>query len=129
MTGLDTGFFFRLVAGIDDVVSLFERIIRNEEDAAVSTVTLYELMRHGLRGSFPRATAEQLVADAAEAFRVAGTDDMAVLWRAASLSNGTGLSMADSLIAASLEHAGCSSIYTTDGDFDRYDGPMGVMKI
>jgi predicted nucleic acid-binding protein len=38
-----------------------------------------------------------------------------------------GLPMADALIAASLEHAGCDRMHTSDSDFEAYEGPMEIM--
>ena len=35
--------------------------------------------------------------------------------------------MADALILASLLDAGAESVYTTDHDFERYDGPANVI--
>ena len=37
-----------------------------------------------------------------------------------------GLAMADAMIAASLEEAGCGRIHATDPDFEDYEGPMEV---
>ena len=37
-----------------------------------------------------------------------------------------GLPMADALIAASLEHVGCDTLYTRDSDFAAYEGPMEI---
>ena len=35
--------------------------------------------------------------------------------------------MVDALIAASLEHVGCTWVHTSDSDFEEYEGPMEVV--
>lgn len=85
---------------------------------------MYELTKHGLRGSIPQESVARILDDIDDAFAIATVDDRAVLTRAARLSHGAGLSMADSLIASSLEAAGCTLLYTTGRDFERYKGPM-----
>ncbi len=127
MIGLDTGFFFLLHQPAGEAARLLEQITREDEAAAVSTITLYELLRHGMRGAIPQAVVDLIVDNTAHAFYVAGVDAIDVLRRAAAIRHGMGLHMADALIAASLEHVGCTDIYTTNrADFERYTGPMRV---
>ena len=125
--GLDTGFFFRLEEADGQAAAIFERIRQGEDEGALATITLFELLRHGLRGSLPQDVVDQIVEYADEAFTLTGTDERAVIVRAARLAHGTGLAMADALIAASLEAVGCDYIYTTDHDFERYAGSMQIV--
>jgi hypothetical protein len=37
------------------------------------------------------------------------------------------LPMVDALNAASLEHAGCARVHTSNSDFEDYEGPMEVV--
>jgi len=37
--------------------------------------------------------------------------------------------MADSIILTSLLDAGATTVYTTDSDFERYDGPVHVVQL
>lgn len=53
-------------------------------------------------------------------------DPTDVLNRGERVAHGMGLPMADALIAASLEHAGADTLYTSDSDFEVYEGDMTV---
>ena len=92
-------------------------------------ITIYELLKHGLKGSLPQRIVDVVVANSAAAFVVAGIDTVGVLDRAARISHDMGMAMAHALIAASLEAVGCDQLYTTDSDFEAYDGPMQVMYL
>jgi predicted nucleic acid-binding protein len=96
-------------------------------DGAVSSITVYELLRHGYQGRLDRTFAEEAAQSVGIAFDRAGTDEHAVLRRAARITHGMGLPMADALIAASLEHVGCDTLYTGDSDFEAYDGEMEIV--
>jgi predicted nucleic acid-binding protein len=125
--GLDTGFFFLLSDADSAATHLLERITETDEDAAVSSIAIYEVVRHGMRGALPSNVVDLLIDNVADAFTLAGVDDLAVLRRAAGIRHGMGIHMADALIAASLERVGCTVFYTTNGaDFERYNGPMTV---
>jgi predicted nucleic acid-binding protein len=127
MDGLDTGFFFDLWSSTDRSESLWRAITEHDEPAAVSSVTLFELTRHGLVGRLPASFAETVVERAGVAYEQAPTDPTAVLNRGARITYGMGLPMADALIAASLEHVGCDTLYTSDLDFKAYEGAMEVV--
>ena len=127
MDGLDTGFFFELRAGATAAQDLWRTVAERDDPAAVSSITLYELTRHGLVGRIDRAFAEAVVERADVAFEQAAVDPTAVLDRAARITHGMGLPMADALIAASLERVGCTRVHTSDSDFDDYEGPMDVV--
>jgi predicted nucleic acid-binding protein len=94
MDGLDTGFFFALRDGEDEPKTLWMRIIEGDQPAAVSSVTIFELLRHGYVGRLDRPSAEKIVGSAGMAFEHAGVDPTHVLQRAARITHGMGLSMA-----------------------------------
>lgn len=127
MQGLDTGFFFDLRAGSSETQTLWRTVTKRDDPAAVSSITLFELTRHGLVGRLDSEFTGAVVDGAGVAFTQAGVDSVDVLSRAARIAHGTGLPMADALIAASLEHAGCDHVHTSDSDFEAYEGPMEVM--
>jgi predicted nucleic acid-binding protein len=127
MEGLDTGFFFDLRAGTSTARDLWRTVTERDDPAAVSSLTLYELSRHGLMGRLDRDFTEAVVERAGVAFEHAGVDPTGVVSRAARIAHGMGLPMADALIAASLEHVGCSRVHTSDSDFEDYEGPMEVV--
>lgn len=127
MEGFDTGFFFDLRAGGTDVQDLWRSVTKRDVPAAVSSVTLFELTRHGLVGRLDPDFADAVVERAGVAFEQAGVDPTGVLSRAARIAHGMGLPMADALIAASLERVGCDRLHTSDSDFEDYEGPMDVV--
>ena len=127
MEGFDTGFFFDLRTGETDVQDLWRSVMERDVPAAVSSVTLFELTRHGLLRRLDPEFTTAVVERAGVAFEQADIDPPDVLVRAARITHGMGLPMADALIAASLEHGGCNRVHTSDSDFEDYEGPMGVM--
>jgi predicted nucleic acid-binding protein len=127
MDGFDTSFFFSFKAGQDRAVNRYRAIMNGGRDGAASTVTVYELLRHGYQGRLDRTFAEDVAQSIGVAFRRAGTDEYAVTRRAARITHGMGLPMADALIAASLEHVGCDTLHTSDSDFEAYEGDMEVV--
>ncbi len=128
--GLDTGFFYQCALGTPEALRRYDALLQESPaEAAVSSITLFELIRHGYRGAITQRIAEQIVEEIQRAFVVAGVDAPAVLRRAAGLSHGCGLAMAEALIAASLEVVGCTQLVTTDSDFERYEGPMHVERL
>jgi predicted nucleic acid-binding protein len=127
MEGLDTGFFFDLRAGTSETQTLWRTVTERDDPAAVSSITLYELTRHGLVGRLDSEFTEAILEGAGVAFTQAGVDSIDVLSRAARITHGMGLPMADALIAASLEEAGCDRVHTSDSDFEAYEGPMDVV--
>jgi predicted nucleic acid-binding protein len=126
MDGFDTSFFFAFKAGQDRAVNRYQQIVDGGRDGAASTVTVYELLRHGYQGRLDRTFAEDAAQSIGVALRRAGTDEYSVSRRAARITHGMGLPMADALIAASLEHVGCDTLYTGDSDFEAYEGPMEI---
>lgn len=127
MESFDTSFFFAFKAGHERAVTLYRDVTEQGREAAVSTVTVFELLRHGYTGRLDRDFAEEAAGDVGVAFRRAGTDQQQVLRRAARIAHGMGLPMADAMIAASLEHVGCDRLHTGDHDFEEYDGPIQIV--
>ena len=127
MEGFDTGFFFDLRTGETDVQDLWRSVMERDVPAAVSSVTLFELTRHGLLGRLDPEFTTAVVERAGVAFEQASVNPLDVLVRAVRITHGMGLPMADALIAAFLEHGDCDRVHTSDSDFEDYEGPMGVM--
>lgn len=127
MVGLDTGFFFAYKSGNKRAVRLYRDLLEHGRDAAVSTITVFELLRHGFVGRLDRDFVEAITESIGVAFQRAGVDTEQVLHRAARIAHGMRLAMADALIAASLEAVGCETLYTSDSDFEAYDGPMEIV--
>jgi len=127
MDGLDTGFFFDLWASTEQSQSLWRAITEHDEPAAVSSVTLFEITRHGLVGRLAPSFTETVVGQANVAYEQAPIDPTEVLNRGARITHGMGLPMADALIAASLEHVGADTLYTSDSDFEAYEGAMDIV--
>ena len=129
MDGLDTGFFFELAAGDDEAKDVWREIAEEDRQAAVSSISLFELMRQGLRGQLYPEFVSKIVESSGVAFFQAGVDEQQVLNRASRIAHGMGLAMADALIAASLEEIDCDTLHTGDTDFRSYDGPIEVVFI
>lgn len=129
MDGFDTSFFFAFKGGHAERVGLFREVMEQRREAAVSTVTIFELLRHGHVGRLEPDFAEGILAETGAAFMRAGIDTDNVLRRAAGIAHGMGLAMADALVAASLEIAGCKRIHTADSDFSAYEGSMDVVWV
>jgi predicted nucleic acid-binding protein len=127
MIGLDTGYFFRLAERTDQAVQILETALEEERDVVVCTIGIYELLRHRMRGSLD-AEIVDLVLDNRAAFRWAGIDRREVLRRAAGITHGMGIHMADALIAAACEQSGVDTFYTRNvQDFKQYEGEMTVV--
>lgn len=127
---LDTGFFFALLTGSDDrAENAWGQIGRDEADGVVSAVTGFELYRHRLRGSLPRNPVERLLHDLPNVCTVVPVDDFGQAERVARISHGNGLSMADAFILeAALRHEAVR-LYTSDSDFQRYEGDITIILI
>ena len=127
MEGFDTGFFFDLRTGETNVQDLWRSVMERDVPAAVSSVTLFELTRHGLLRRLDPEFTTAVVERAGVAFEQASVNPLDVLVRAVRITHGMGLPMADALIASSLEHGGCDRVHTSDSDFEDYEGPMDVV--
>ncbi len=130
--GLDTGFFQRLYTGHDQAVAAWDDVRAGRATGVVSCVSLFELERLGLRGAFPHEVADRLVQSIPAACHVVWLDAATGadrLHRAARRAHGIGLAMADAIILTSLLDAEASIVYSTDGDFQRYDGPAEIVLL
>lgn len=132
MVGFDTGFFLRLIRGDPRAVDIWTPVAVGAETAVVSCVSFFELERLALRGALGQASVDVLLAELpvlCEVSWLGPVDGADRLRRAVRLAHGTGLAMADALILSALLDAGAESVYTTDADFERYDGPVRVVVL
>ena len=130
--GFDTGFFRRLHDGDPRAVSAWADLRDGDATSVVSCISLFELERLGLRGSIPKEVSERLLEAIPVTCRIAWLTDPAgreLLSRAVRRAHGVGLAMADAIILTSLLDAGATVLFTTDSDFDRYDGPVPVVSL
>jgi len=114
MTGLDTGFFVELLKGNDQAVEKWKNIIDGEIDAAVSSLTIYELKRLSLKGGLSLAAVQLTIEAILAACQVVWINNCEVLYDAARLSHGNDVPAVDAIILASLLQAGAHTIYSTD---------------
>jgi predicted nucleic acid-binding protein len=59
MDGFDTSFFFAFKDGHENAVGRYRDVTKYGREAAVSTVTVFELLRHGYVGRLDRDFAEE----------------------------------------------------------------------
>jgi len=88
--GFDTSFFFAFKDGNEQAVGLYRDVMEHERGAAISTVTVFEVLRHGYVGCLDRTFAEDIARSVGAAFRRAGMDEHDVLRRAARIAHGMG---------------------------------------
>ncbi len=119
-TGFDTGVFV-LMAGNDlEAMRLWDEAVSGDREVLVSAVSLFEIYRLGLRGALSRDFAESVLVNLPRVCEVLWIESLDRVRSSAKLSQGTGLSMADSLILSALVDEDCREIYTTDSDLKRY---------
>ena len=112
LVGLDTGFLYAL----RDSNSLATKLWENNHIVPVtSVIVVYELQRKSLKGELSLSLVDAFV----EAVHVVEIN-IKIAKRAAELTHGTGLPMADALILTSLLEVGCKKIYTKDSHFLLY---------
>lgn len=117
MIGLDTGFFVELMNGNEEAVSLWKSCLNYEVELVVSSLTLFEIERLGLKGKLKEWEA---IRDAIESVTVVVWLDQDMLSLAARLSHGLGIPAVDSLILSCLVSQDCTEIYTTDSHLEAY---------
>ena len=117
MIGLDTGFFVELINGNEQAISLWKSCLDDEVELLVSSLTLFEIERLGLRGKLKDWEA---ILDAIDSVTVVAWPERDVLSLAARLSHGLGIPAMDSLILACLVSNDCTEIYTTDSHLELY---------
>lgn len=127
-TGLDTGFFVRLLQEDSTAEHVWARITSGRAAGVLSCLSLYELEKQGLNGLVQREATETLVRELPHVCMVVWLDNPDLLRRAARIAHGNALAMADALILTSLIEAGAEEVYTTDRDLEAYAaGPRVVL--
>ena len=119
MTGLDTGFFVKLLKGDRQVGKLFEQM-DDETDLCASCLTIFELKRLSLRGALEKDAVNQLIDNILSLCRISWLDNIEIHDVAAGLSHGLGIPAVDSLILAGFILNGSETIYTTDSHLEKY---------
>jgi predicted nucleic acid-binding protein len=118
MTGLDTGFFVKLLQGDQRTVTLFEQMDDNA-DLCVSCLTIFELKRLSLKGALAPDAVSSLIDHIGSLCRIAWIDNLEIPDVAAGLSHGLGIPAVDSLILAGFLVNGSETIYTTDAHLEK----------
>ncbi|MGI9190320.1 MAG: type II toxin-antitoxin system VapC family toxin [Longimicrobiaceae bacterium] len=118
--GFDTGFFVRLLESDPRAAEIWQAIEAGEVAGVISCITLFELIRIGLRGALSRESTEELTQLIPGVCTVVWLTEPTLLHDAARLAHGHHFSMADAVILISLRRAGADTIYTTDADLVRY---------
>lgn len=119
MTGLDTGFFVRLLQGHTEAVRVWKTILEGEA-SAVSCITLFELRRLAERGALESETVRTLIEGIEGVSRVVWIDSPDLLGEAAEISHRFGLSGTDALVLAGFLRCGATAVYTTGSRMARY---------
>jgi predicted nucleic acid-binding protein len=119
MTGLDTGFFVKLLKGDRQAGMLFEQM-GEDADLCVSCLTIFELKRLSLRGALEKDAVNQLIDNILLLCRISWIDNVEIHDVAAGLSPGLGIPAVDSLILAGFILNGSEIIYTTDSHLEKY---------
>ena len=119
MTGLDTGFFVKLLKGDRQAGRLFERM-DDDTDLCISCLTIFELKRLSLRGALEKDAVNKLIDNIMLLCRISWIDNVGIQDVAASLSHGLGIPAVDSLILAGFLLNGSETIYTTDSHLEKY---------
>lgn len=128
LTGLDTGVFVLHSKGHAEAGRLWDEAVSGRRQAVVSAITLFELLRLGLRGTVTPEYAAAALKSIPDVCEVVWIENLDLLSSAGRLSHGVGLSSSDALILASLIDRKCTEIYTVDGDLLRYQA-AGVQVV
>lgn len=129
MIGLDTGFFLRVFNGKEQACEVWKNILSGDEAAAISTLTLFELSRHGLRGLIDHEKTRAFVRDLPLVCRVVWNSELELMTRSARISHGNGIPTVDAIILTSLMAVNATRIYTTDGDLEKYEAAPDVVVL
>jgi predicted nucleic acid-binding protein len=117
MIGLDTGFFIELINGNEEAVNLWKSCLDDEVELVVSSLTLFEIERLGLKGKLKDS---ETILDAIDSVTLVVWLELDMLSLAARFSHGLGIPAMDSLILACLVSNDCTKIYTTDSHLEAY---------
>lgn len=120
MTGLDTGFFIKLLEGDKAAIGLWNILLDDGDDAVVSCLTLFELKKLSLKGKIEK-DAVDVLSDAIQTIcLISWLDNKQILSLGAKLSNSLGMHTTDALILSGFVTAGVDTIYTTDSGLKMY---------
>jgi len=119
MTGVDTGFFVKLLRGDPHVKEIFEDF-DDDIDLCASCLTIFELKRLSLRGAVEEKAVDELIDNITTLAHICWLDDVEIHKTAASLSHGLGIPAIDSLILAGFILNDSEIIYTTDSHIEKY---------
>lgn len=127
--GLDTGFFVALLEAKKKALDPWKTISESsQKENFVSYISLYELQKSARKGAVEYDKAMVLL-DAIPNVTTVVWLDTELLERAARLSHGNGLSMADAIILQSFLDQGCETIYTTDSDLAKYRAGSTIIRL
>jgi PIN domain nuclease of toxin-antitoxin system len=130
ITGLDTGYFLRLLEGNEEAVSVWKSIMEGDRQAVVCALTFFELKRLSLQGRIKKDATQKLIEAIEVLCRIVWLDNMDLLIQSASLSHGTGIPTVDSIIVMSLVSLRAADIYTTDSHLQAYKNKaVKIIKI
>jgi predicted nucleic acid-binding protein len=128
--GLDTGFFKRLDSGGQRAETAWAQIVGGGTTGIISCVTIFELQKLGLRGVIEKQAVESLTEELHHVCQIIWLTENSLIRRAARISHGNNIAMANALILTSLMEADAEHIYTTDTDFERYEaGPADIVLL
>jgi predicted nucleic acid-binding protein len=125
MIGLDTGFFIELMNGREEAIGLWKSGLDDEVEFVVSSLTLFEIERLGVKGKLKPW--EEVLHAIHHATLVAWLD-REMISQGARLSHGLGMPAMDSLILASLVSHDASEIWTTDSHLEVYHSKNVVVR-
>jgi hypothetical protein len=130
ITGLDTGYFLRLLEGNEEAVSVWKSIMEGDRQAVVCALTFFELKRLSLQGRIKKDATQKLIEAIEVLCRIVWLDNIDLLIQSASLSHGTGIPTVDSIIVMSLVSLRAVHIYTTDSHLQAYKNKaVKIIKI
>jgi predicted nucleic acid-binding protein len=109
--GVDTGFFYLLKVQHPTAIEIW-----NTEEVIASTISIYELQKHVLKGEFK----DLPLAEKIESGIVIISVNKNIAKKAAKISHTFGIHSLDSLILSSLVEAGSKKIYSTDPHFEKF---------
>lgn len=127
--GLDTGFFKKLIDEHPKALAEWTQIEEQTQQAVLSCLTLFEWERLGLRGIVSKEAADVLLEHIPVICQVVWIESSELLHQSVRIAHGNGLSMADAIIFTSLMETGADPIYTTDPDFESYEGGPEIVLL
>ena len=129
--GLDTGILVHLIEGNENIVQLVAKARQKKDVLLISVITIAELYKYSHKQELSPVDKKEwfaLLTDIEKGLKVVDLTP-AIARKAASISHGIGLHMADALILATVISEDCDEFYTTDSDFKRYKGKRPKVKI